>query len=261
MNNSVMYSCTSLAGSNKVGNLKKLDGGYYEVIVGALNMFNSAGAFYPYDAAKSLFEESSQFQRRVARGALRGEYGHPIKQPGMSNDDFAARCMSITENDVCVHHRKITLDFDRVKDENGRPVIAIISELCPSGPKGEFLDKSLNNPSENVCFSIRAFTADKTLAGIKTKSIRTIITWDMVNEPGLSIAEKFKSPSLESHDEQLLTRGAFERAVHNSTAAECGVAMESSIMLTANELFQSMGWQKPREFEERLLAAPGWRNW
>ena len=41
--NSVKYSCTSLAGVNKVGNLKKTEDGYYPLVVGALDVFNSAG--------------------------------------------------------------------------------------------------------------------------------------------------------------------------------------------------------------------------
>ena len=54
--NSIKFTCTSLAGSNRVGTLKKDAQGYYEVVVGALNVFNSAGQFYVYEQAKALFE-------------------------------------------------------------------------------------------------------------------------------------------------------------------------------------------------------------
>ena len=166
MSNSVRFACTSLAGTNKVGNLKKDENGYYEVVVGALNVFNSAGQFYVYEQAKQLFESSSQLMRRVSRGSLRGEYGHPKMLPGMSNEQFANRVMSIHEENTCCHHKEITLDFDRVKDDQGKPVIAIISKVFPSGPMGAALERSLNNPNENVCFSIRAFTDDYRDGGI-----------------------------------------------------------------------------------------------
>ncbi|EKD22713.1 MAG: Virion structural protein [uncultured bacterium] len=243
--NSVNFACTSLAGVNKVGNLKQDENGYYPMIVGALNVFNSAGQFYVFEQAKELFNQSSQLMRRVSRGALRGEYGHPKPLPGMSDDQFANRVMSIYEENTCCHHKEITLDFDNVKDANGKPIIAIISKVCPSGPFGPALEKSLKNKDENVCFSIRAFTDDYRDKGITKRVLKTIVTWDLVNEPGLAIAEKFKSPALESFDDvdgKIITRGEIERGM--DSASMRGLATESAI-LTADELFLSMGWSAP----------------
>lgn len=251
MSNSVRFSCTSLAGSNKVGNLKRDENGYYEMVVGALNVFNSAGQFYVFEQAKSLFESSSQLMRRVSRGSLRGEYGHPKMLPGMSNEQFANRVMSIYEENTCCHHKDITLDFDRVKDEQGKPVIAIISKVYPSGPMGPALEKSLQNPNENVCFSIRAFTDDYREGGIYKRVLKTIVTWDLVNEPGLATAEKFKSPALEGMD-MSFSRGEIERSV--KAAKVSGYAQESAL-LTADELFTSMGWNVPAS------AKPTWAKW
>jgi len=251
MSNSVRFSCTSLAGSNKVGNLKRDANGYYEMVVGALNVFNSAGQYYVYEQAKELFESSSQLMRRVSRGALRGEYGHPKMLPGMSNEQFANRVMSIYEENTCCHHKEITLDFDRVKDANGKPVIAIISKVYPSGPMGPALEKSLQNPNENVCFSIRAFTDDFREGGVYKRVLKTIVTWDLVNEPGIANAEKFQSPALEGMDLSF-SRGELERSI--STAKVAGYAQESAL-LTADELFTSMGWNVPAS------AKPAWAKW
>ena len=145
--NQIKFACSALAGTSKVGNLKQNENGYWPIIVGALNVFNSAGQYYVYEQAKELFESSSQLMRRVSRGALRGECGHPKMLPGMTNDQFANRIMSIYEENVCCHHKSLTLDFDNVKDEQGKPVIAIISEVMPSGPMGPQLEKSLRNKS------------------------------------------------------------------------------------------------------------------
>lgn len=239
MGNSIKFACTSLAGTNKVGNLKPDKDGYWELVVGALNIFNSAGQYYVYEQAKEIFQASSQLQRRVARGALRGEYGHPKMLPGMTNDQFANRVMSIYEENTCCHHKEITLDFDRVKDVDGKPVIAIISKVYPSGPHGPALEKSLRNKDENVCFSIRAFTDDYRDGGITKRVLKTIVTWDLVSEPGLAIAEKFKAPSLESLTEHQFSRGEIERGLKPDTSGN--IATES-VILTAGELFTSMGW-------------------
>lgn len=237
--NSVRFACTSLAGVNKVGLLKQDADGYREVVVGALNVYNSAGQFYVYEGARNLFEQSSQLMRRVSKGNLRGEYGHPKMLPGMSNEQFANRVMSIWESEVCCHFREITLDFERVKDEQGKPVIAIVAWVKPSGPRGPALEQSLANKNENVCFSIRAFTDDFREGMLIKRQLRTIVTWDYVNEPGISVAEKFKAPSLENLVDVNLSRGEIERALKQPAAL--GLAQESAL-LTADELFASMGW-------------------
>ncbi|MNU19612.1 hypothetical protein D3C71_78430 [compost metagenome] len=251
--NSVRFACTSLAGVNKTGQLKKDKDGYYELVVGALNVFNSAGQLYVYEQAKHLFEESSQLMRRVRRGALRGEYGHPKLVPGMSNEQFAGRVMSIDEAMVCCHHKDVTLDYSgRVKDERGQPVLAIINKVLPSGPYGAVLEKQLDNPNENVCFSIRAFTDDTRDRGITKRVLKTIVTWDYVNEPGISAAEKFKSPALEGLLDLSFSRGELERSVR--AVQRSGLAQEASL-LTADELFQSMGWSLENQ------KKPSWTNW
>ncbi len=111
------------------------------------------------------------------------------------------------------------------------------------------LERSLKNKSENVCFSIRSFTDDYNDRGITKRILRTIVTWDMVNEPGLSVAEKFQSPALESSD-LILSRGSIERGMRQ--AAAIGVATESARM-NADELYYAMGWEQP--------AKPGFFNW
>ena len=190
--------------------------------------------------------------RRVSRGALRGEYGHPKFLPGMSNDQFANRVMSIYEENVCCHFRDITLDFDRVKDDQGKPVIAIIAWVKPAGPNGPALEKSLENPNENVCFSIRAFTDDYPEAGLIKRVLKTIVTWDYVNEPGIAVAEKFKAPALEEHT---FSRGEIERGLRVATSM--GLATESSQM-TAGELFTSMGWDASHL---KPASKPSWVGW
>jgi hypothetical protein len=238
--NTVRYGCTSLAGTNKSG---PDENGYYQLIVGALNMFNSAGEFYDYERAKQLFDGSSHLMRRVERGVLKGEYGHPKMQMGMRMDQFAQRVLTIDEGNVCAHFRSLWLDPNAVKDSNGRGVVAIMADVRPSGPKGAYLKESLDNKDENVCFSIRAFTDDKMEQGVKKRVLKTVVTFDHVVEPGMAVAEKYKSPALESFEDTLISRGSFDRVM--DMAKMDSLAMESSGE-TAAALFNAMGWNIPK---------------
>lgn len=197
MSDKITYSCTALAGKNKKGVLTPDADGYYTVVLGALDFHNSAGQFYSFDGSRQVFEESSTFMRRVARGALNGECGHP-RPHGMTNQQFVSRILDIDEKNISHHIKEVTLQRDTVKDDKGHYVVAIIGKVKPAGPKGPALEAALQNPDQNVCFSIRSLTDDVVSATQWTKNIRTCVTFDWVNEPGISVATKYHSPALES---------------------------------------------------------------
>lgn len=259
-----MFACTSLVGVNKVGNLKKTPEGYYPMIVGALNVFNSGGQFYTAAAeVRQLFEDNSgSFQRRIQRGALRGEYGHPKPGPRALNpqeqrlrdEEFARRNLSIYEENVCCHHMKIWLDDTAVKGKDGQPIITIMSLVSPNGPKGEVLQKQLENPNENVCFSIRSFTDNRMRFGIEQRTIKEVVTFDYVNEPGISIAEKYFSPALESGFEMTLTRNMLDRVIMDRHPD--GISAES-IIISPDALYNAMDWTMPNQ-ASRQLPSRGW---
>lgn len=237
----IRFTCTSLANTNKVGIITPDTDGYYDMVVGGLNVFNSVGQYYEYEGAKALFESSSPFMRRIKRGALRGEVGHPKQMPGEKDDDYLDRIYVIDERNVCVHFKEIYLDFNSKKMPNGDPVIAIMAKLTPSGPKGDYLAKQIANKSENVCFSIRSLTQDTMVRGRYTRTIKHIVTFDNVNEPGISIANKYEAPGLESLTplvDKPVTKNQILRSVNKSVAT---IGTESA-MMDANELFTSFGW-------------------
>lgn len=248
----VTFSCTSLVGSNKVGKLEPDADGYYTMVIGALNVLNSAGAYYSYDGAKDLFEGSSQFMRRVSRGSLRGEVGHPIFETGMTGEDYVSRILEIRETNVCVHFKEVWLDFDSMKDKDGRAIVAIMSKLIPSGPFGPMLEKQLKNKGENVCFSVRSFTDDSRNGGVLYKSIRNIVTFDNVNEPGIHVANKWLAPGLESLSEKLFTDTQIVRACNKTNTSR--VATESSKEM-AGELLEALGLSLPHGVK------PAFTNW
>jgi hypothetical protein len=240
--NNVHFTCTALAGKNKVGNIPVDKDGYYDMVVGGLNIFNSAGQWYTYEGAKDLFQNSSSFQRRVQRGSLKGEVGHPRQEQGQSDDAYVARVMDIRETNVCVQFKEIYLDFDRMKDTSGRPVVAIMAKLIPSGPHGAMLQKSLDNKNENVCFSIRSFTKDYYNKGVYSRDIKHIVTFDYVGECGISIANKYDNPGLENFSDKIVTENQIKRIIENSKTSN--IATESSVGL-ARDLLSSMGWNLP----------------
>lgn len=243
--NKATFSCTALQGTNKCGKLKPDADGYYEMVLGALNFYNSAGAFYPYEgSAKEIFKASSSFMRRVAKGALRGEYGHP-KRDNMTLNQYMIRLLEIDERMICCHFKEVRVDYTAVKDAKGNPCIAIIGLVKPAGPYGPSLQATIDNPAENCSFSVRAVTADETIRNVRTKEIQQIITWDYVNEPGIAVADKFSAPALESFIDVEVTK-AIMKSIAKAKEEELekeGVALENrQTVQLLNETMENLGW-------------------
>lgn len=274
--NSINFVCTSLVGKNKVGVIKPDANGYYRMRVGALNMFNSAGMWYPFEAARSIFVDmSGEFQRRVKRGVLGGENGHPKFLPGMTEAMYFSRLLQIYEENTCCHHAEIILDFDNAYDDQGNKIIGIDSMVCPSGPLGDMLRQELENPKKNVCFSIRSFTDDRLVNGIVHRNIKKVVTFDKVTEPGMHVAEKFKSAALEglvdangrplTADNALVdvegkrfTRGTVEEALRASN----GNPGLESIAMDTQSLMASFGWDPKVTAEiNRRATRAAWNAW
>jgi hypothetical protein len=192
----IVYQCNVLQGINRVGDLKKLDNGYYEVRLGALGAFNSAGWLYSEPEGRRLIEGSGGLMRMMETARLRGECGHPRFRPGMTQLEWFSRVNDIFEPNVCVHIRRIRLEPG--VDERGRQVTMVVGEVKSSGKESTWLDRQLENRDEDVCFSIRSFTEDKVIGGVKTKFLKKIVTWDTVNEPGIAKSSKYGTASLES---------------------------------------------------------------
>lgn len=258
---SFSLSCTALVGTNKAGTLKPDADGYYQVVLGALDVYNNTGAFYPEATARQLFQASSSLMRRIASGNLRGEYGHPTPEPGMSMDAFVARVRRIDEDRICMHIRKVWIDYS-FKNLQGQPIIAILGEVRPSGPRGPALKDQLENRFEDVCFSIRSLTHDFNSGGRLTKNFKMIVTWDYVNEPGLDVARKWNSPAMENLKEPVLAKQLEERFIMPFQIANMAktqgpnmLGMESNGGVSLEEMAEVMSEV------EKETTPPAWMNW
>ena len=198
----IIFEATALPAGKK--GILKQDGAYREICVGGLNSFNRTGAYYTYSEnskVAQIFQESSDFMRRIANGQLFGEYDHPKADPKMTRQELFVRRLTVEPDRIAAHFRKIWLVPDGAIDDKGRKCIAIMAEVAPAGPFGKYVEESFNNPSMNTAFSIRCFTKDTPISGVLYKAIAEVVTFDFIEgEQGLSQACAWKTPSLESLD-------------------------------------------------------------
>ena len=200
-NNKIVFS--SVKAVKKVTNkeLECDDNGYYTMNVGALNTFNSAGAYYSLAGAKALFESNSALMRRIKNGFLKAEVGHPKKTSIMSMPEYMNRILTINPENVCAHIKEVWLEETNTKEAGSDANLVLIkAKIKPSGPKAQFLKELFDDPDANVAFSIRSLTTDTLINGIVVKVLKQVITWDFVIEPGLSTATKWKTLGIESLD-------------------------------------------------------------
>ena len=172
---------------------KPIDNGYYRILIGGLGTYNSSGDYYEAtQEVIDLFSQSSTLQRRINTGSLYAEAGHPKFKPGMTLKDYMRRLLEIEESRHIAHIRKIELI------DKGNGTYHIVGEIKPlDNDLGRGLKSKLENPYANVAFSIRSFTIDKVVNGIKRKTIKQIITFDYVTEPGIKVANKWDTVGTE----------------------------------------------------------------
>ncbi len=236
-----------LAGKNKMGLIKPDDEGYYDMVLGAIDTTNKSGDYYdPHSGRKAL--EDPDLRQLSDAGNLRGEYGHPKRMAGETDDQLGMRCLNVAEERTSHHMYGVHIDDKSIEDDTGRIVPAFRSKLCPSGEKGDVLEKQMKRKSENVCFSVRSFTNNYWVVDHWEKEFTKIITWDYVNDPGIAVATKYHSPSLESAQHRLARSGTqvkiTPQLIENVQRLEKakGLSMESSKtmsrMLSTTEGYQ-----------------------
>lgn len=176
--------------------------GYHLLILGAVNVYNSAGEYYLGEGIEQILGGGDVvLSRRAKSGSLKGEQGHPKWLKGMTKDEFFARNATILESNTCAHFKNVYAEQTDIDSGfMGRKVILIRGWVKGAGVGGVGLDRDLNNPEVNVAFSVRSFTKPGMLNGVKTKRIVQLVTWDHVLEPGIEYATKWKTIGIETRE-------------------------------------------------------------
>lgn len=200
----ISYKSAMLADNTKSGKLKADADGYYTVVVGGLNVHNSSGAYYTLKGAEQLFNDSSILMRRVRNKGLYSENGHPVQKQGMTDKQYFSRLLTIREGNICNHIAELWLDDSLHKAKPRlleRGAVAIMAKIKPYGAQKDVVADAISNPHQNLCYSVRGFTKDSIVAGTTHRMLKAIVTFDHVYLGGISIANKFNSPSLETLNE------------------------------------------------------------
>ena len=235
---SVNYSCNLVHDASKKRKLNVDDKGYYEVTLGAFNVYNSVGEYYPaLESVKQMFSPGGALRRRLDNGACRSEMDHPNPSDHPNLMDFIKRVLTIQSDRVCAHIASVKLEDTR--DDKGNPIVLCMGRVKPSGPFGPTLHASLENTEENVAFSIRSLTDNHRRNGRVEKNIKNIVTWDYVNEPGISVANKFQTPTLESLGDEVLIQ---EAMLSKIASEKSQVGLESA--QAATMVLTDLGWNK-----------------
>lgn len=260
---SFSLSCATLEGTNKTGLLKADAAGYYTMCIGAFDFPNSRGDVYVADYARRLFENSKLVMRRGENGYLRGEYGHPKKDVGMSMTEYIARNHEIDERMVSHYFKEVWIDDKNIVDKDGNVIVAVMALVKPTGPYGEILAKQIES-DENVAFSIRCFCEDVlNRRGTMDRRIKNIITWDYVNEPGLAPANKYNAPGLESFENVIETVSLDQLNTIMSEIKNNPVAMESETTKRLDATLKAFqaGSVSKRDLNAAFKKLPKASNW
>lgn len=201
----IKYENIKLRNTTKTGKLKPDENGYYDVILGAMNAFNSRNEYYAMEGAEKIFTGSSIYHNRLTSGKLYGEHGHP-KPDGMSREEYFRRLLEIREDKWGTFFKSVTLDDTLWKRYPGmvtKGAIIIMGKVMPFGRYKDTVADGLANPDINFAYSVRSFTRNFQQANVTTKVMTELVTWDSVGSQGIPIAEKYNAPGLESDEEEV----------------------------------------------------------
>lgn len=242
-NDIAVFECDILSVAKKKGELVMDSSGYREIVVGAFNCDNAHGQHYKMtEHLKDMFGEGGVLHRRWSKGNLKGEWGHPEMMPGENVHSFVNRFKRVTEKNISHHFKRLRLAPG--KDNAGNDIILVYSTLKESGPYAQCMADALANCEENANFSIRSTSNRKVINGQLVKFITAIFTWDYVNEPGIEIANKYDTPTMESLFSQEFTENDLNKAEEVFNHLSSVVGIESSETMSYAMIRDANGWNK-----------------
>lgn len=260
--NTVRYGATALGGANPVKHLTMDNRGYRKVVLGAFNIPNKSGIVYPFlPQVEALFKPGSSFYNTLMDRKLKGECGHPSPL-GMTLEQYLIRLQKTDPTRVAVHI--VEIELCETKTDRGLPVVLVYGWVKPSGPYGPSLEKQLENPEENVSFSLRSLTDPIVVDGKMCKVVWCMITYDLVENQGIQYADKDQTLQLVNKDMNVrininagleeLTPGVYFTPEHFEAAirmANTGGLEDDSKSLAMIQT--ELGWNKVQVTDLRAL--------
>jgi len=189
--------------SGKSGIVKD-ENGYYKIPLGKLNSYTDNGVFYKVDDLPGLMTNSrSVIGSRIKMGIVRAEYKHPDFS-GLTGADLVNRIFEIDLDRVCGHIKSIEY-INTGKTERGWekfPIYELYGWIKGTGPFGDLLNASLENPDENVSASIRSGVEEYWIGDMLVRTVVDISTWDVVHEQGVGMANQWTAAGIEKKTQE-----------------------------------------------------------
>lgn len=112
-----------------------------------------------------LFKPDSWFMKKVLNGPFYGEFGQPIKEPGMTTGGWTSRLIRVDMNKVCV----------LIKDIHINSKSELVGKIKFIGPLKEDLERTLS--SNEITFGVRALVENQ---NEKDSKILDITAFDVI---------------------------------------------------------------------------------
>lgn len=204
------------------------NGVYHDVPVAVLDKVSRNNKYYEPDSViKCIVDPSSRFNLCLREGALCGEYGHPFVE---HNDSEIERIAKIEQTRVSHHFLKV---YSKDAGDN----VIIYTDLKPSGPYGDILDRDFKDPTLNNGFSLRSLCAKISMDGVVMRQkMLMLVTFDA--ETGCGYPEASKRYSLSN--EGLSIETSIDALVANRSAL-INTGLES---ITNERVFDMLGTDK-----------------
>lgn len=134
------------------------------------------GEYYdPRSAQEAMTNEKTRFAANIKDGNQEGEWGHPFEKDNLRRIVYIDRTR--------VSHFISGIRFHQT--QNGKTIV--YGDVGPTGPFGQYLKESFEDPNRNTSFSIRALSQK---LGKNKKAVKIMVTFDAVDGPGFKEASK-----------------------------------------------------------------------
>lgn len=167
------------------------DGIYERVALLVLGKVSRNNKEYDVESmVQQITNPASVFYRKLKGGGLEGEWCHPL----VFREEELARIATIDRTKVShTIHRVYTGETT----EKGHTIV--YGDIEPSGPFGQYLHESFQNPKKNTAFSLRSLVSKIGQVGPVIKQyVNALITIDAVDVGGYPEAAKVYIQGLES---------------------------------------------------------------